>query len=81
MLTLRLDKNIEQEIEKVSKSEGISKSELIRKSINEYLLNRKKTSLYGEGKVLFGKYSFDNENLSVDSEKILRKHFKRRFSL
>jgi len=76
MLTLRLDKNTEQEIEKLSKSEGISKSELIRKSINEYLLSRKKPSLYEAGKDLFDKYSFDNENLSVDSEKILRKYFK-----
>lgn len=76
MLTLRLDKNIEQEIAKLSKTEGISKSELIRKSINEYLLSHKKPSLYEAGKDLFGKYSIDNENLSVDSEEILRKRFK-----
>ena len=39
MLTIRLEGELEREIEKISKSEGISKSEFIRKTIREDLKN------------------------------------------
>lgn len=77
MLTLRLDKSTESEIEKMSRIQGISKSDLLRKCIKEYILNHKKPSLSEAGRKIFGKYSFKNKNLSVDSEKILRKHFQK----
>jgi metal-responsive CopG/Arc/MetJ family transcriptional regulator len=78
MLTIRLEEELEREIEKISKSEGISKSEFIRRTIREYLRNRKEPDMYEVGKEMFNKYSFADKNLSVNTEKILKDHFRKK---
>ena len=77
MLTVRLDPDLEKEIEKISKIEGISKSRLIRESIKEYIKNYNKPTLYDAGKDMFGKYELEDNKLSLHSEKLLRDHFKK----
>ena len=72
MLIIRLDKKLEAEIEKVSKSENIRKSDLIRRSITEYLKKNKKPAIIEVGEEMFNKYSFKDSELSKNSEKILR---------
>lgn len=37
MLTLRLDKETEKELERRSQATGVSKSEIVRKSLKQYL--------------------------------------------
>ena len=76
MLTVRLEQSLEMEIEKISKIEGISKSKLIRKSIKAYLNKYKKPSLFEVGKDMFGKYELEDNKLSLNSENLLRDHFK-----
>ena len=68
MITLRLDRKLESDIEKAATSFGVSKSELVRKSIIEYLSNNLNNDAWRTGKNLFGKYSSENENLAENSK-------------
>ncbi|MGD9878106.1 CopG family transcriptional regulator, partial [Desulfococcus sp.] len=51
---------------------GLTKSELIRKSIIEYIGKLESLDAWESGKDLFGRYSSGRENLSVDRKAILK---------
>ena len=72
MITLRLDPQLEQTIKSVAYQLGVSKSELIRKSIIDYLGNLEKPSPWELGNDLFGKYASGRHDLSTN-RKILVK--------
>ena len=72
MVTLRLDPTLEQNINITAKNLGLSKSELIRKSIQSYLENLEHANAWEIGKDLFGKYSSGQGNLSTDRKKIVK---------
>jgi hypothetical protein len=72
MLTVRLDSELETEIKNVAKNMHISKSELVRRSLIEFVKNTPKPSPWQLGKELFGKYESENSNLS-QNRKILIK--------
>ena len=72
MITLRLDKKLEQQVNNTAKNLGLSKSELIRKSINEYLGKLKQPSAWEIGEDLFGKYSSGLGNLSSDRKELVK---------
>jgi RHH-type transcriptional regulator, rel operon repressor / antitoxin RelB len=72
MLTLRLDTNLEQAVVNTAKNLGLTKSELIRKSILEYLGKLGKQNAWEAGQELFGKYSSGHGNLSADRKEILK---------
>ena len=72
MLTLRLDTNLEQAVVNTAKNLGLTKSELIRKSILEYLGKLGKQSAWEAGHELFGNYSSGYGNLSADRKEILK---------
>lgn len=76
MITLRLDPNLEKNIDDIAKSLGISKSEFIRKSVTEYLKKLDKPSAWEIGNKVFGKYASGNNNLSKDRKKILQEKIK-----
>ncbi len=57
MIALRLDSKLEQSIINTARNLGLTKSELIRKSINEYPGKLKSPSAWETGEDLFGKYS------------------------
>ena len=76
MITLRLDEQLEKEIIIVSELHNISKSELIRRSINEFLLKEKESNSWELGKEYFGKYSSDNENLAENSKILFKNKLK-----
>ena len=78
MITLRLDFELEQNINNIAQKMGLTKSELIRKSIIAFIEKREKSSPWELGNDLFGKYSSDKSNLSLDrkalaKEKIIAK--------
>jgi predicted DNA-binding protein len=83
MITVRLKPELEKVLEVTAKKFGITKSELVRRSIEDYLKKlEKKTSAWEVGKELFGKYSSGKGNLSTDRKKILKqklmeKHFEK----
>lgn len=72
MITLRLDPKLEQAINKTAKDLCLTKSELIRKSIEAYLGKLAKATAWDTGKDLFGKYSSGQDNLSTDRKEIVK---------
>jgi predicted DNA-binding protein len=76
MITLRLDPNLEQTITNTAKNLGLTKSDLIRKSILEYLRKLEKQNAWEAGQDLFGKYSSGYHNLSSDRKEIVKDKIK-----
>lgn len=72
MLTLRLDPKLEQDITVTARNLGLTKSELIRKSIYSYLKKLEKPSPWEIGESLFGKYSSNLGNLSADRKELVK---------
>lgn len=72
MITLRLDPQLEKELGMTAKNLGMTKSELIRKSIMEYLGNLENPSAWETGKELFGRYASGKGNLSAERKTILK---------
>ncbi len=72
MITLRLDPELEQTISNIAHQMGLSKSELIRRSITEYIDKLEKPSAWELGQDVFGKYASDNVNLSKDRKKLVK---------
>lgn len=72
MITLRLDWKLEQAINNTAKNLGITRSELIRKSISEYLGKVKQRSPWETGEDLFGKYSSGRGDLSAKRKELIK---------
>ncbi len=72
MITLRLDPTLEQAINNSAKNLGVTKSDLIRKSIIEYLGKLGKQNAWEAGQDLFGKYNSGRNNLSTDRKAIIK---------
>ena len=72
MITLRLDPKLELTVKNTAKNLGLTKSELIRKSINEYLGRLKQPNPWDIGEDLFGKYSSGLGNLSANRKKLIK---------
>ncbi|MDM8543280.1 ribbon-helix-helix protein, CopG family [Desulfococcaceae bacterium HSG9] len=76
MITLRLDPKLEQTVSNTAKNLGLTKSELIRKSINDYLDKLSKPNAWELGEDLFGKYSSGQSNLSANRKELLKDKIK-----
>jgi len=72
MITLRLDSQLEQKVNHTAKNLGLSKSELIRKSLVEYIDKANKQNAWQAGQDLFGKYESGREDLSSNRKEILK---------
>ncbi|MCD6273142.1 MAG: CopG family transcriptional regulator [Deltaproteobacteria bacterium] len=76
MITLRLDAKLEQAINNTAKNLGLSKSELIRKSIYDYLGRLSNQNAWEAGGELFGKYSSGLGNLSTNRKELIKRKIK-----
>jgi RHH-type transcriptional regulator, rel operon repressor / antitoxin RelB len=76
MITLRLDPTLEQAVNTTAKILGLTKSDLIRKSILDYLGKIGKQSAWEAGQGLFGKYYSGCNNLSIDRKAIVKDKIK-----
>ena len=76
MITLRLDPTLEQAINDTAQNLGLTKSELIRRSILEYLSKLGKANAWEVGQDLFGKYSSGLSNLSTERKAIVKKRIR-----
>ncbi len=76
MITLRLDPKLEQTINNVAHQMGISKSELIRKSITEFIVKLEKPSPWELGNIVFGKYASEHDNLSTNRKVLVKQKIK-----
>ncbi|MBT8366586.1 MAG: ribbon-helix-helix domain-containing protein [Deltaproteobacteria bacterium] len=73
MISLSLDPELENSIQRADELLGISKSELIRKSVADYLSKLSKPGPWELGKDYFGKYASGQTNLSADRKVLLKK--------
>jgi len=71
-ISIYLDQETKQVINDTTKDLGVTKSELIRKSISEYLKKLKQPSAWEIGKDVFGKYSSGFEYLSSKRKKLVK---------
>ena len=73
-ISLRLENNIERELNSRAKMMGISKSELVRNLIADFIDRETgKTSPWELGRNVFGREGSGQGNLSVNRKSILRK--------
>ena len=72
MMTLRIDEDLEKKIERASVNLGISKSELLRRSVQEFIAGMTKPDPWDVGKDLFGKYRSGRHDLSMNRKTIIR---------
>ncbi len=72
MVTLRLDQGLEQSINKIAHQMGVSKSELIRKSITEFIDKLDKPSPWKLGDGIFGKYASGDGRRSSDRKNLVK---------
>jgi hypothetical protein len=72
-ISLRLDAHLTRRLASVAKARGISKSELIRKCLDEYLkLEEQEPTAWELGSHLFGCFDSGQSDLSVRAKEIVR---------
>ena len=76
MITLRLDQKLDQIVSNTAKNLGLTKSELVRKSLVEYISKLNKQNAWDAGKDLFGRYASGQGNLSSDRKALLKAKIK-----
>jgi len=80
MLTVRLSKEMEDEIEKIASIEKATKTQIIKEALKAYIRKKKSEKTpYELGMDLFGKYEFKDAELSQNykkklKEKLIEKH-------
>lgn len=72
MITLRLDSELEKNINHVAHQMGVTKSELIRKSITAFIEKVEKPSPWELGSDFFGKYASGRDDLSSNREALVK---------
>jgi len=72
MITLRLDSDLEKNINNIAHQMGVTKSELIRQSITAFIEKVEHPSPWELGNSLFGKYASGKDNLSRDRKAIIK---------
>ncbi len=72
MITLRLDQQTEQLLKNTAEQLGLSKSELIRQSILEYLSKISPPSAWETGQHLFGRGSSGCGDLSARRKELVK---------
>ncbi|EMM71108.1 ribbon-helix-helix protein, CopG family [Leptospira weilii str. 2006001855] len=77
MISLRLPPELERKLDSFAKSEGKSRSEIVKDSILEYIKNHGKMKTPFElGKDLFGKHASDISDLAQNRKKYLHQSVK-----
>jgi Ribbon-helix-helix protein, copG family len=72
-ISIRLDENLERELELAAATKGVSKSTLVRQCLAEYLLrNKPKKAAWELGKELFGQVGSGRSDLSRNRKRIVR---------
>jgi hypothetical protein len=72
MITLRLDPQLEQLLKNTAENLGLSKSELIRRSIFDYIGRLKNQNAWDTGQDLFGKHASGRSDLSARRKKLVK---------
>ena len=76
MITLRLDPKLDKIVSNTAKNLGLTKSELVRKSLVDYIGKLGNPNAWDIGKDLFGKYASGREELSSNRKALLKEKLK-----
>ena len=76
MITLRLDSDLEKKVNALAEVLGVSKSELVRKSLVAFFRQMEESHAWEAGKELFGKYSSGRSDLSSNRKAILQERLR-----
>ena len=76
MITLRLDPKLDKIVSNTAKNLGLTKSELVRKSLVDYIGKLSNHNAWDIGKDLFGKYASGREDLSSNRKTLLKEKLK-----
>ncbi len=72
-ISLRLDDKLAQQLEAVARERGVSKSEVVRLCLEDYLAREQaRPTAWELGKELFGRHSSGRSDLSENCEQVLR---------
>ncbi len=76
MTSIRLNKELEGKIEKIAAAKKITKSQLIREAVAEYIAaQEKEISPFMVGEKLFGRYGSGKGDLSTTYKTVLKEKF------
>lgn len=71
-ISLRLNERLSKQLESVAREKGVSKSDLLRQCLEEYLSkHRDRPTPWELGKHLFGRHGSGRRDLAENSEAIL----------
>jgi RHH-type rel operon transcriptional repressor/antitoxin RelB len=71
-ISLRVDEKLAQQLEGVARARGVSKSEVVRLCLEEFLAREQtRPTAWELGKDLFGRHSSGRGDLSENSEEIV----------
>jgi predicted DNA-binding protein len=72
-ITVRLNPDLQKELDLYARREGMTRSEFVRECIREYLVHRKECATAWElGKEIFGKHASGQSDRSTNRKQILR---------
>jgi metal-responsive CopG/Arc/MetJ family transcriptional regulator len=76
-ITVRLSDELTDKLARIAERDGVSKSEVVRRSVEAYLSDRPSTAeiAWEVGKDLFGKHHSGRSDLSERTEEILGDYF------
>ncbi|MEJ6952600.1 ribbon-helix-helix protein, CopG family [Natronospora cellulosivora (SeqCode)] len=81
MISVRLSKELEEKLELLSKQENVTKSDIIKEALNEYIIgHEKKRNPYDLGEELFGKHGSGKGDLSKSYKKKVREKINEKMS-
>jgi RHH-type transcriptional regulator, rel operon repressor / antitoxin RelB len=71
-ISLRLSRKLEEALALAARGAGISKSEFVRRCLEQRLEGERRPSFYEAGKDLFGRYSSGRNELARNSKRIVK---------
>lgn len=81
MRSVRLPKEIEKELEELSQKKNVSRSDIIREALTEYIASEKKqTRPFESGKKYFGKHSSGDTDRSVTYKSRIKELYREKHS-
>jgi len=81
MISVRLPDDLEQKVNQISKKDHISKSELIKDALLQYIDQYEDTlDSFKIGNQFFGKYASENSNFSTTYKQRIREKLNEKYS-
>ncbi len=81
MISIRLPQELEEKLASLSASQGVTKSDIVRRALEDYFKRDEETRRpYDLGEDLFGKYGSGAGTLSRDYKKLVREKIHEKMS-